>query len=474
MFLRNAKVWWRGATKRRDKIATYAAYALVFIVFWLRCVFVLDPDFGWHLNSGGYILGHGIPYHDIYTYTASAFPWIHHEWLSDVINVLIYNAGGFVLLGTFFAALWTAAVYLIAGKVKLREAVIVVLAAISFASFVSIRDVVWTTLLLSVIHRAYDKHYRILPFVFLLWANLHGGFVIGFVYLAWRITTERHWPRAWVLPAVATATLVNPYGIRIYHEILTTLFDTGLHHSIMEWQSWAFGWWAALWLCLWAVPVAVDIWKWKQRWPSLLGFDVFLLAATISSIRQFPLFVLFSLPRLLRFYGKWPKLSLLFQQPLNRKNIIKRFTIMILVYFALLTSAFLLIETVYEFGKDIAPLNRFGGSPKQAVDQLKQRPCKGNLFNMYDIGGYLIWQYPEQKVYIDGRMPSWTLDGKKYMTVYEHLLQDDMVRRTEFKTYNIQCAIVGRYSNMSKSLRAESWNGSVDEKTGWELLRNDQ
>ena len=34
------------------------------------------------------------------------------------------------------------------------------------------------------------------------------------------------------------------------------------------------------------------------------------------------------------------------------------------------------------------------------------------MFNEYDWGGFLIWQFPEQKVFVDGRMPYWKTSNR--------------------------------------------------------------
>jgi hypothetical protein len=45
--------------------------------------------------------------------------------------------------------------------------------------------------------------------------------------------------------------------------------------------------------------------------------------------------------------------------------------------------------------------------PVKAVKFLENNPKKGELFSVYDWGGYLVWKLPDKKVFIDGRMPSW-------------------------------------------------------------------
>src|SRR4051812_10798096 len=76
-----------------------ALFAVIFAAFAVR----LDPDFGWHLQSGRYILAHGIPAHDIFTYTASNFAWINHEWLSDLLIVGLVALGGYTAVAAAFA-----------------------------------------------------------------------------------------------------------------------------------------------------------------------------------------------------------------------------------------------------------------------------------------------------------------------------------------------------------------------------------
>src|SRR6266568_6224622 len=90
-----------------DQITT-VKLAIVFCLFWIICWGRLDLDFGWHLQAGNYIRQHGVPSHDIFTYTANTFRWADHEWGNDVFVSFIYQHFGFVGLTTIYAAIWTA------------------------------------------------------------------------------------------------------------------------------------------------------------------------------------------------------------------------------------------------------------------------------------------------------------------------------------------------------------------------------
>ena len=43
------------------------------------------------------------------------------------------------------------------------------------------------------------------------------------------------------------------------------------------------------------------------------------------------------------------------------------------------------------------------------------------MFNHYDWGGYLIYQLPEYKTFIDGRMASWNMNGEYILETFNNL-----------------------------------------------------
>ena len=60
--------------------------------------------------------------------------------------------------------------------------------------------------------------------------------------------------------------------------------------------------------------------------------------------------------------------------------------------------------------------------PCQAIKKFPQ--LTGNVFNAYEWGGFLIWQKPEIKVFVDGRMPAWKDEnGKSPYQVFLDIIQ---------------------------------------------------
>jgi hypothetical protein len=156
----------------------------LFAVFMAALMHRLDLDFGWHLQSGRYILQHGVSAHDIFTYTAPNFPWINHEWLSDVLIALMYAAGGFWLVAAMFAATWTGAIML---AVRRRVWPVVMLAIVALLPGAVVRPSVFTALGLVVLLWMTERRlYWPVVALFAVWANLHGGFVLGSWRWHWR------------------------------------------------------------------------------------------------------------------------------------------------------------------------------------------------------------------------------------------------------------------------------------------------
>ena len=65
-------------------ILFFLAIAFNFILSWVRGTFMLDPDFGWHLRMGQIILQTGIPATDPFSYTMQSYPFVDHEWLTNI------------------------------------------------------------------------------------------------------------------------------------------------------------------------------------------------------------------------------------------------------------------------------------------------------------------------------------------------------------------------------------------------------
>ena len=98
-------------------------------------------------------------------------------------------------------------------------------------------------------------------------------------------------------------------------------------------------------------------------------------------------------------------------------------------------------------------------------DYLNDHKCAGNLFNDYDLGGYLIWKVPSQPVFIDGRMPSWRdPSGQKYLDTYFSVI-NGKVWQSVFTKYNITCAVINKKSALESKLVQHNWQIATENGT---------
>jgi len=433
-------------------------YGLVFALFFVKSFFTLDPDFGWHISSGHYILEHGVPYHDIYSYTMPAFRWIHHEWLADVGNYLVYHyLGGYFTLSIVYAGLWTAAIWLLTRVTKHR--LLVLLVATLLLPFAGIRAITWTAFLASIlITLCQSKRPKVIyfaPVVMLFWANVHGSFVIGVLYLFWRWLMKRNKVNSFILLTSMLVTLITPYGTGIYVEVLRTTTDASLHVNIDEWRplqpSVGVGIFVGVWTAVLILADKVVLWR------RFVRFETILLIMSFMSARHTVLFLLFALPAMLSGVNS-------LHAPI-KTIATKRLAVGLVLLLALICVLF-----VYKAFVGYS-LNREATYPEDIAMSLRVSACDGNVFAHYNYGGYLIWKVPGEKLFIDGRMPSWSLNGQNIMANYLRITKDPSYREQEFSRYNIHCVIWNRSDSFAKTLHQEGWSVVQSEKNGTVLLR---
>jgi len=215
-------------------------------------------DLGWHLAAGDLIRAQGhVPAHDPWSYTAGAQEWFNISWLWDVLaSALVQHAGleGLTLL--VVACGGAIAAYLAwmcrrAGASPLAACIAVFAGCLLYPSFATFPDIYLAaspnmfTMLFAVIFAGEclrkSRRMLVLPVIMLLWANLHGGFLIGLGILgffAGIALLRRDWNalRLYVLTGCLclAATFVNPLGWRLYAGVAATLGNFVQSH-ISEW-----------------------------------------------------------------------------------------------------------------------------------------------------------------------------------------------------------------------------------------------
>ena len=379
-----------------------------------------DPDLWWHLSTGKLIVhSGGVPHTDPFSYSCAGQPWVAHEWLSEVFIYGVYRLARWSGLIVAFATATLGGflfLYLRCPGKPYLAAALTLFGLFACSPVLGVRPQMLSFLLVSVLlwilerSEANRKSLWWIPFIFVLWVNLHGAYAAGvLILMIFTLAAFAHSWRAhdsWRLFIVLLITLigiaVNPNGLRMYSYPFEVIHSASMQNYIAEWFSPDFHKlaYAPFMILILALVVAFAL---SPQKPSTRDLVLLLgtLWAALASVRHIPLFVLISIPVLARCLRalNWPGEK--WADTHDRRNI------------SLVRSSFhatfVLIAVLFASAQvtKVCNTQKAGQDrlyPSGAVAFLKSHTLPPNVFGYYDWGGYLIWSlYPEQRVYIDGR-----------------------------------------------------------------------
>ena len=387
-----------------------------------------DTDTWWHIRSAEHTLTQGMIYADPFSFTRQGEPWINHSWGSQIIIYGSWQIAGNLGLTVFTAALATAGmafVYRIStGSVYLR-AFVLVLGAAAAAVFWSPRPQMLSFLLSTVVlyllylykRRQVDRLWLI-PVVMLIWANLHAGFSIGFIFMAAVIAGEilgnifnpggEHvipWSgiRKLILIGLVSVTVlvVNPYGLDMLRVPFETVSIGALRDFIQEWNSPNFHerqTWPFIVLLLGTLG-AVGASTRKLDWTDFIlvsgtAFMAFLAGRNIAvfAVVATPVLTLHA-DAILKERGWILHPTKVVTPGRARLNLI----LVAVILFAALAKVLLVLEpeSLAEAQEQFLPI--------KVAEYLNDERPDGPMFNSYNWGGYLMFAAPDYPVFVDGR-----------------------------------------------------------------------
>ena len=173
---------------------------LLTAAIYISCIFPYllftpsDSDLWWHLRIGVDLVSSGILAEtDPYSFAKTVNPWVNHQWLAHALLGTLYQSGGTLALTLFRAGMFiscTGLIYWFCVRVSkspylsLLPIILFVFPILNF--YFNLRPRIFTftflVLILLIIEIAREKKswmIWLLPIVMLVFANVHGGFMLG-------------------------------------------------------------------------------------------------------------------------------------------------------------------------------------------------------------------------------------------------------------------------------------------------------
>jgi hypothetical protein len=396
-----------------------------------------DPDLWGHVAFGRAMLAtRHLAFHDPYSYSAPGHLWLNHEWLSELLMGATYNLGGVIGLKLMkFACCASVIVALALALAEIDSPLtlqlpILLIAAIALAPQMQFRPQLFTLAMMSVLLAILTRYtYRgtaplcvVIPMLW-LWANVHGGFIVGLAALAIfssvRVTTDMMggrgpWVGARLFAILAASTLITlgtPYGIGTWEAVTHAMTNPHTREVIADWQplSRSLG---ATWRenHVGVIPAVLAIAMFlalgvnfvlnpRRGDSALLAISVVTIGAAFVAMRNLPLAVITTVVTLSR-HTSFAAAASIQRKPKSREILL-----------AVAGAALLLVSGLLS-----GSLRAGSAKPVGAIAFMKAHRLGGNIMSDFGWGEYLIWHTAEaSKVFIDGR----------YDTVYPPDVIDD-------------------------------------------------
>jgi len=456
----------------------------------------LDTDMWWHLRAGEETWDSQAVYLvDTISYTRAGEPWTNHSWLTQVIMIGLYKLGEYKALSLWVGV--TAAISMLFVYLQMEGHALIKTSLVLFASFVS--SVVWTPrpqifsfLLFAItgfiIFRFKTKRKKQLYWlgpIFIVWSNLHGGYVLGTILIISVIIGEifdqvlekesensLNWNEIrqlaiWGIAGFALAA-VNPNGIKMWIIPFQTVGVDSLQNLINEWASPDFHQpiQQLMLVILFGTFAAVGLSK-RRLTGSELICPFALVATPVISKHLACLLPEWKLRLIERFniISKLNEYQNKSRQEINRT--IQSIVNIVVVFILIFTAGYKWInvsnlEFVEKTEQEIFPVD--------AVNWIKKEKPEGNLLNEYNWGGYLAWHLREYQVFVDGRTD---LFGDEIIGNWLDLINTVENWEKSIDDWEINTIFLKRDRPIVQALVQNGWVYGYRDETVVVLLRNE-
>jgi hypothetical protein len=458
-----------------------------------------DGDLARHLRLGELMLDHhALLRQDVFSFTMAGRPFLPFEYGSELVYAAAFRAAGLAGVAVL-AGLVLALTYALVARFLIRRGgdpllayLVSMAAAVLSAAHWLARPHLFTLLLVVVLLELLQHTSRraLLLYVplFVLWANLHGGFSFGCVLLAlyalgealegllagtdrgvWVARAKHH---AAALAVALVSSLLNPFGWRLLAHVFGFFGNSAILRQTQEFMSPDFhtinG--KIFLLALLAVVAALG---WSRRRPTMpvLLVTLVTIAFSLLSQRNIELFALTALPLLtLHLDAEWRAMPLLrrakavFEREHEGRHPGAGAAVVAVLLIAVALAGGRVARTV------LVP-DRFDDKafPVRAVAEGRAARLEGRMFNNFIWGGYLLQAWPEQRVFIDGGTDHY---GEKLFDEYIKVWNLEPGWRDVLKRWDITLALVPPDSRLADQMvRDGEWRPWYCDSTAVLLQR---
>lgn len=472
-----------------DKFFAYFLPTVIFLSVFAGCIamgpylFNSDGDLGRHITLGKIILERcQIPTIDEFSHTRLGDPFSPHEWIAEVLFALAYNWFGMSGVVLFSGALLGAVFWLLTYRVLLITRstpitlilIIIGLAAsrIHWLARPHIFTFLFLLLLVELLQSRKKFIWKVILYCVLqlLWVNTHGAFVSGLVVLGLFIVGE-------VIQSIVTnhrfvitspvkeymillllgffISLINPDGIKIWSTIFGFLSSRYLVSHTAEYQPPILYQTGVLPFTIMLVLGVVSL---VIAWKRLAYYQILLLVLFgifgVTSGRNIPLYILLALPILAEgFSPMFPRFRMRLDEQLTRldtENGSRKTNAILLILLIIISFAF--GGVIYKILPGLSERNVHSPEkfPVAAVEWLEDHPQKGNVFNDFMWGGYLIFKaYPDIPVFIDGQTDFY---GEALTRDYELIINAWVGWEEKLTSYQVEWILIRPDSPLWKAI----------------------
>ncbi len=389
---------------------------LMMIMLSIAVLLPLFPnDFFPYLRIGQEIVNTGaIPTTEFMTYTRFGEPAVYLYWLPSLIFLGVYNLGGVTLVslltalcvGIFYTLLWLCMKELKVGSIV--ASLVLLLTGLIGVNYWATRPQLLTypffglALLLVLRWQTRDeKKLWLLPLLAMVWANLHGSFIVLFFLLGPAVIFGRGNRQKLILVTLAclAATCINRYGLDVWASMFSMVNSESIRTFSVEWrlptnEGWQNNLFFALLLL---IPTMTALTQTKTKalyWVWFAGFGWMALSAVRYGVWFLPVEALLMGVILSPFVESRIKSRNILQVPVMNKAL----GVLLLLF------PIALLPGMRGLWWQQAPPVNSATTPVAAVEWLRENPqYPGNLWSDFTFSTYLSYALPERSLFMTNR-----------------------------------------------------------------------